>query len=157
ADPRSVATGDSLVERDGPPLLAVPTTAGTGSEATHFAVVYIDGVKHSLAHPLLRPDLVILDPLLTYAMPPGLTAATGLDALSQGIEALWAVGATTKSVGYAARAVELAAGALETAVIAPDRTARRAMMEAAHASGLAIDISKTTAPHALSYAISTDF
>src|SRR5690606_34954215 len=70
ADPRSVATGDSVVERDGPPLLAVPTTAGTGSEATHFAVVYIDGVKHSLAHPVLRPDLVILDPLLTYAMPP---------------------------------------------------------------------------------------
>jgi alcohol dehydrogenase class IV len=156
-DLHALATGAVPVSRDGPPLIAMPTTAGTGSEATHFAVVYVEGVKHSVAHAGLRPDHVILDPLLTHAMPARLTAATGLDALSQGVESLWAVGATEGSMVHAARAVELAAGALERAVLAPDAAARRAMAEAAHASGLAIDISKTTAPHAVSYAISTGF
>ena len=50
-------------------LIAIPTTAGTGSEATHFAVVYIDGEKHSIAHQYLLPDYVIIDPTLTYRMP----------------------------------------------------------------------------------------
>ena len=54
-------------------FVAIPTTAGTGSEATHFAVVYVDGKKHSLAHPSLIPDFVILDPDLTANLPPYLT------------------------------------------------------------------------------------
>jgi len=71
----------------------VPTTAGTGSEATHFAVVYVDGQKHSVAHPLMRPTVAVVDGSLTASLPPMLTAHSGLDALCQAIESIWAIGA----------------------------------------------------------------
>lgn len=156
-DPFAYVSGERTVQRDGPPLLVVPTTAGTGSEATHFAVVYASGVKYSLAHEFVRPDDVILDPQLTWSLPPNMTAATGLDALCQGIESLWAVGATAASTDLAARAVTLALTHLADAVTRPTPTARAGMMEAAHLAGRAIDVSKTTAPHALSYGISSGF
>ncbi|RLE23409.1 MAG: alcohol dehydrogenase, partial [Actinobacteria bacterium] len=86
---RSVITGDAAIDRTGVPLIAIPTTAGTGSETTHFSVVYVDGIKHSFASETIRPDFALLDPQLTYSAPPSVTAATGLDALSQAMESLW--------------------------------------------------------------------
>jgi len=150
-----IVTGDAGFTPGSTPLVAIPTTAGTGSEATHFAVVYRGGEKHSVAHAHLLPNYVILDPLLTSSMPPAISAATGLDALCQAIESIWAVGSTNESIRYAARAVSLAVEHLERAVHAPTSAARRAMCEAAHLSGRAINISKTTAPHAISYALTT--
>jgi alcohol dehydrogenase class IV len=84
-------------------------------------------------------------------MPKPITAATGLDAFCQAVESTWAVGATDESIGYATAALELALANLESAVHRPDPEVRRAMCEAAHLSGKAINISKTTAPHAMSY------
>jgi alcohol dehydrogenase class IV len=133
------------------PLVAVPTTAGAGSEATHFAVVYVHGVKHSVGHESFRPDYALLDPELTYSMPPRLTAETGFDALSQAIESIWSVGSTPASLELARQALALAWGNLEQAVQAPTPEARASMTLAAHLAGRAIDISKTTAAHALSY------
>ena len=141
----------------GIPLVAIPTTAGTGSEATHFATYYENGIKHSLAHASLRPDYAIVDPLLTYSLPPLETAHTGFDALSQAIESWWAVGATEESQGYAARSMQLALGALRDAVVDPTPGARSDMATAAWLAGQAIDISRTTAPHALSYVLTADF
>ncbi len=139
------------------PLVAIPTTAGTGSEATQFAVVYLDDEKHSLAHPSLRPDVTVLDPTLTYSMPPGLTAATGLDALAQAMESIWSVRATDDSMNLAEQALRLGRVHLRAAVREPTPESRAAMCAAANFAGKAINISRTTAPHALSYAITSRF
>jgi len=133
------------------PLIAVPTTSGTGSEATHFAVVYVDDVKHSVSHASLLPNAVILDPTLTHSMPPHVTAATGLDALSQAVESMWSVRSTNASIDLAAQALRLGLAHLENAVRHPTPQDRAAMMQAAHLAGNAINITRTTAPHALSY------
>jgi len=76
------------------PLVLIPTTAGSGSEATHFAVVYIDNRKYSVADLSLLPDAVILDAEFTDKIPKYLTAVTAFDALSQAVESYWALGST---------------------------------------------------------------
>jgi alcohol dehydrogenase class IV len=139
------------------PLIAVPTTAGTGSETTHFAVVYHQGKKFSVAHRSLLPDFVIIDPVLTFSMPKSLTASTGLDALCQAIESIWAVGATDESIDYATQSLRLSLKHLECAANGPTPEARRGMCQAAHLAGKAINISKTTAPHALSYWLTSHY
>jgi alcohol dehydrogenase class IV len=137
-------------------LVAVPTTAGTGSEATHFAVVYVDGVKHSVAHTSLLPDAAVLDASLTESLPPAITATTGLDALCQAIESLWSVHSTQDSMCLAEEALGLAWQHLHAAVHTPTIEHRRAMLRAANLAGKAINITKTTGPHALSYAITVN-
>jgi alcohol dehydrogenase class IV len=138
------------------PLLAIPTTAGTGSEATHFAVCWHEDVKHSLADERLRPAHAVVDSSLHQSLPPQLTATTGLDALCQSLESLWAFGATEASRADATQAAELILGALEVAVTKPTPEARRQMARGAHFAGRAINVSKTTTPHALSYALTHD-
>lgn len=155
--PRDIAVGGLSLQQGTLPLVAVPTTAGTGSEATHFAVVYVDGQKYSVADPCLLPAVAVVDPKLTYSVPTRMTAATGLDAFCQAIESIWAVGATDESVAYATSAATLAFEHLPTATNAPTPEARRAMSLASHLAGKAINISKTTLPHAISYAITADY
>jgi alcohol dehydrogenase class IV len=138
-------------------VIAVPTTSGTGSEATHFAVIYVAGAKHSVARASLRPAAVVLDLRLHMAMPATLAAVAGLDALTQAIESLWAVGATQESTTLARQAAALITPALVESVRARTPAARRSMMQGSHLSGRAINISKTTAAHALSYAITKRF
>jgi len=136
-------------------LIAIPTTAGTGSEVTHFAVLYIDGVKQSIANEVLRPDIAIVDPDLLMSVPTHVAAHTGLDALCQCIESIWSINANAESTTYARDGLRLALEHLEQAVKAPDAASRDSMARAAHLSGKAIDISKTTAAHALSYAMTS--
>jgi alcohol dehydrogenase class IV len=152
ASPRAVTEGRAAIEV--PPvgdLVAVPTTAGSGSEATRFATVYLNGVKHSLDHRWLRPVLAIVDAELCASMPPGLTAVTGMDALCQAIESYWSVRATTQSRQLAAAAMQGVLGHLRSAVHDGDQVSRTAMSEAACLAGCAIDMTRTTAAHALSY------
>lgn len=149
--------GSTPIVQAGPPLIAIPTTAGTGSEATHFAVVYIDGQKYSLAHPHILPDYALVDPNLTTSLPPVLTAHTGLDALCQAVESLWSVNATESSTAYAEEALTLVWHNLEPAVQHPTPEIRHDMSRAAHLAGCAINISKTTAPHAISYTLTSRF
>jgi alcohol dehydrogenase len=148
----AVLTGE-VVAASGPPLVAIPTTSGTGSEATHFSAVYVDDVKYSVGHPSFRPDHAILDPDLTASMSPRLTAETGLDALAQAMESLWSTRSTDASLERARAALALAWANLENAVHAPSPASRARMCTAAHLAGEAIDISRTTAAHALSYAM----
>lgn len=157
ASARDITTGAAPLVHPGPPLVAIPTTAGTGSEATHFAVVYVDGRKRSVAHETLLPTRAIIDPLLTHRLRPRLTAASGLDAFCQAIESIWAVGATGESVVDATSALRLAFANLERAVRAPDPAARAAMCRAAHCAGRAINVGKTTLCHALSYPITSNW
>ncbi|MDX2130940.1 MAG: phosphonoacetaldehyde reductase [Planctomycetota bacterium] len=150
------------------PVVAIPTTSGTGSEATHFAAIYVDGHKVSVAHPAMRPRAVVLDVTLHMAMPASIAAATGLDALCQAVESHWASGATDTSRAHAMDALALIAPHLAPSVrghgtkAAPVestefRAHREAMMLGAHRAGRAINISKTTASHALSYELTTRF
>lgn len=139
------------------PMIAVPTTAGTGSEATDFAVLYIDGHKHSICAPCLRPEFAVLDASLTESMPPDLTAETGLDAFAHAIESMWSVRSTASSRELARESIQLTWKHLRRAVQTPTSQDRRAMGRAAHLAGQAICISKTTAPHALSYTITSEF
>ncbi len=152
---REIITGAASLTQVGVPLVAIPTTAGTGSEATCFAVAYVDGEKYSLDNPALLPDVAIIDPRLTHSLPPGITAATGLDAFCQAIESIWSVGATDESIGYATEAVKLAFANLSSAVNQPSPESRLAMCRASHLAGKAINISRTTAPHALSYPLTS--
>ncbi|MEE2754067.1 MAG: phosphonoacetaldehyde reductase [Candidatus Latescibacterota bacterium] len=138
-------------------LIAAPTTAGTGSEATHFAVLYIHGIKHSIAHTDLLPDVSIVDPNLLQSLPSSVAAHTGLDALCQSIESYWGVHATPESRKFASEGLNLAFAHLENIVNHPDQVSRDGMARAAHLSGQAINISKTTASHALSYTLTSKF
>ena len=150
-----IAIGRASLKVPGPPLMAIPTTAGTGSEATHFAVVYVTGKKHSVAHPFLLPTYAVVDSTLTESLPRTVTVATGLDAFCQAVESIWAVAATEESIKFASEAASLAFENLVAATNAPTAESRRAMCRAAHLAGKAINITKTTAPHALSYAFTS--
>ncbi|TWT51670.1 phosphonoacetaldehyde reductase [Allorhodopirellula solitaria] len=152
---RDLITGDALLSGRNVPLVAIPTTAGTGSEATSFAVAYVDGEKYSLDDPSLLPNHSIVDPRLTHSLPARITAATGLDAFCQAIESIWAVGATEESIGYATEAAQLAYENLPAAVNTPTPATRHAMSRASHLAGRAINITRTTASHALSYPLTS--
>lgn len=152
-----LATGGANDHAEPLPLISIPTTSGTGSEATHFAAIYVSGRKVSVAHPGLRPRGVILDPALHRAMPPELAATTGLDALGQAVESLWAVGSTEASRALASRALRLASAFIVPSVRRADQRACTGMMVASNLAGHAINISKTTASHALSYQLTQRF
>jgi len=157
ASPADLITGKASIACPGPPTVAVPTTAGTGAHTTHFSAIFVDGEKYSLAHRTMRPVVAIVDPELTYSMPPRLTTATGLDALCQAMESMWAVGSTDESRKVAREAIRLALSHLETAVLSPTPEARHGMCRASHLAGEAIDVSKTTAAHAMAYTFTTDY
>lgn len=143
--------------RPGRSLIAVPTTAGSGAEATHFAVVYIDGIKHSIEHAHIRPEFAVVDPSLTESVPASTAAHSGLDALCQAIESLWSVHADEVSIPHANEALGLILPNLTAAVGGGALQARTAMCRGAHLAGKAIDITHTTAAHALSYPLTSRF
>lgn len=123
------------------PLVAIPTTAGTGSEASPDAGIHPDASKPSVGmrNALIMPRLALLDPDLTRSLPPGLTAATGLDALSHCIEGYLAIGYAPFADAFALDGIHRVTRALPRAVAdGLDREARRDMMAAAFAGGVAI-------------------
>ncbi|MFZ4574270.1 MAG: alcohol dehydrogenase, partial [Phycisphaerales bacterium] len=111
----------------------------------------------SVTHPRMRPRAVVMDVAIHCAMPPRLAAAVGLDALCQAMESTWAVGSTPESLEYGKLGGALVGACLAESVLTGSPKFREAMMWGAHAAGMAIDISKTTAPHALSYQLTTRF
>lgn len=133
------------------PLATFPTTAGTGAEATHFAVLYKDKVKYSVEHDDIRPDIAIVYPPFTYGNSKYLTACTGFDALAQAIEAYWSKQATAESDRYAEKAMQSLWENLPLVVNSPYEKIRDIVAESSYWAGRAIDIAKTTAAHALSY------
>jgi len=140
------------------PLVAIPTTTGSGSEATHFIVYYIEKEKQSKGLPdLTLPNYVILDPSLTMSLPESITASTGMDALGQAIESYWSVNSTDKSKSLARKAIKSILENLENAVNNPTLETRYKMMQAANVAGAAINISKTTACHSIAYPITSYF
>ena len=139
------------------PLILIPTTAGTGSECTHFAVVYESKSKYSVASQCLLPDCSISDPELGAALPESVAAASAFDAFCQAVESYWAVGSTPRSRSYAAESISIFREYFLTFVKNRDRRSCEKMMLAAHLSGKAINISKTTGAHAVSYILSINY
>ena len=133
--------------------IAIPSTAGTGSESTSFAVVYYQGEKQSVAHPSLLPDYAVLHAEFLEHLPLYQKKATMLDALCQAIESYWSVNSTEESRGYARQAIAAVRESWPGYV--QENTNWRQIMEAANLAGRAINISKTTAAHAMSYKITS--
>ena len=119
------------------PIIALPTTAGTGSELSFGAVIKdsAHGAKRNLLHPALMPQAVIADPETTVGLPPGPTAATGLDALTHAIEALCAPGYHPMCDAIALEAAAMVMSRLPQAVRVPDDAGART--DLLHASGMA--------------------
>jgi|ETNmetMinimDraft_2_1059921.scaffolds.fasta_scaffold01828_2 alcohol dehydrogenase class IV len=156
-DPEEYICNGGKIRELGKPLILMPTTSGTGSEATRFAVVYINKKKYSLAHEHMLPGYSIIDSNFTLNLPRKITASTGMDALSQAIESYWAIDSTPESRGYSRNAINLIKENLQIAVDNPTNESRLAMAKAANLAGKAINITKTTAPHAISYALTSYF
>lgn len=138
------------------PLIAVPTTAGTGSEVTCWATIWDEaaGAKYSLAHPHLYPRTAMIDPMLMLGKSVELTRATGLDALSHALESIWNKNANPVSARHAVFAARTILRDLPRLLSAPgDLSLRASMAEAALSAGLAFSNTKTAIAHNISYPV----
>ena len=139
----------------GIPLIALPTTAGTGSESTRFAVIYYRGEKQSVHHDSIRPDFAILEPAVLCTLPDYQKKCTMMDALGQAIESYWSVAATAESRELAAQAIGGIVRYWRAYIFDGDAAATLEILRASNLAGQAIHITTTTAPHAMSYKLTT--
>lgn len=137
------------------PFIAIPTTAGTGSESTHNAVMYFNGSKQTVTNDGILPDFAILEPTVLKTLPLYQKKCTMMDALCQGIESWWSVNSTEESKFYSQRAVQLIVANWRKYIFDNDAGAATQIMLAANYSGRAINISQTTAAHAFSYKLTS--
>ena len=136
------------------PIIAVPTTAGTGSEVTSWATVWDEerGRKFSLVRETLYPEIAVIDPMLMLAKPYGLTLATGLDALSHSIESIWNINANPVSARHAVTAARAILADLPNLLRdLGNLELRNQIAEASLNAGLAFSNTKTAIAHNLSY------
>lgn len=137
-------------------LVAVPTTSGSGSEVTSFAILTLDGVKHPLVDPALRPELAILDPALLEALPPRLIAESGMDAVSHCVEAAAAREASPVTDALAHSACRTLLRLLPRS-FAGETAVRGDVHLAASMAALAFDNAGLGACHALAHALGGRF
>ena len=137
------------------PFIAIPTTAGTGSESTHNAVMYYEGTKQTVTNDGILPYYAILEPSVLKTLPLYQKKCTMMDALCQGIESWWSVNSTDESKEYSKKAVELITQNWEKYIFGNDDEAAANIMLGANYSGRAINIAQTTAAHAMSYKITS--
>lgn len=140
---------------NGIPLIAIPTTAGTGSESTRYAVIYYQGKKQSITHTSIIPNYAILEPKLLATLPLYQKKCTLMDALCQGIESWWSVNSTDESKQYSQKAIEMILQHWHDYIVNNTPDAADAIMTAANYAGRAINITQTTAPHAMSYKLTS--
>lgn len=138
------------------PFLAMPTTAGTGSEATRYAVVYYEGKKQSVTSESFIPETVLMDSSVLKTLPLYQKKATMCDAICHAIESFWSVNSTEESKEYSREAI---LGILENmnGYLANTEEGNAGMLLAAHMAGKAINITQTTAGHAMCYKITSIF
>lgn len=139
----------------GVPLIAVPTTAGTGSESTRYAVIYYEGKKQSVTHESIIPNYAILEPMLLKSLPLYQKKCTMLDAMCQCIESLWSVNSTDESMQYAKIGLQMIIDHWRGYIEENNENDAQYIMTAANYGGRAINISQTTAPHAMSYKLTS--
>jgi alcohol dehydrogenase class IV len=142
------------------PLIAIPTTAGTGAETNAFGVVTDEETRRKfyVGHSSTMPAAAILDPELTIGLPPGATAATGMDALTHAVESYLSVRANPWSAGIALQVIRMVARFLPAAVAdGTDLEARAQMLLAAHMAGIAMASTGLGACHAIGHALGGRF
>ncbi len=141
------------------PLVAIPTTAGTGSESTRYSVIYYKGEKQSVHHTSIVPDVAILLPEVLATLPIYQKKCTVLDALCQAIESYWSVFSTHESKKLADEAIRLIWANMEDYIFdpAPSHETLEKIMLGSCLAGQAINITATTAPHAMSYKLTTTY
>lgn len=136
-------------------LIAVPTTAGTGSESTRHAVIYYEGVKQSISHLSIVPDYAVLEPSVLKTLPVYQKKCTMLDALCQAVESWWSVNSTDESKEYSRKAIESIRENWKAYIFENTDESAARIMEASNYAGRAINITATTAAHAMSYKITS--
>jgi alcohol dehydrogenase class IV len=153
----TAADADNLWDAEpGLPLIAVPTTAGTGAETNGFGVIEDTHARRKvyIGHPSAQPRIAVLDPELTVGLPAKVTAATGIDALVHGVESLSSRGANAFSRAYAAQTVTLVSRWLPIAYRdGSDLEARSQLMLGAHLAGRALTISGLGLVHGIGHAL----
>jgi alcohol dehydrogenase len=150
--------GIGLVPKRGIPTILVPTTSGTGSEATRYAIFTVGNMKQGVIDPNLYANVAIVDPELTLSMPPRITAATGMDALCHGIETYTSLAATPISDLIAKECITLVSRSLRHAVFnGKDVEARSDMSLGSFYGGLCLTNASVTAVHALSFPLGADY
>ena len=135
-------------------IIAVPTTAGTGSEVTAVSVVSRGEEKKTVHNPAFQPTACIVDPALTMSVPPRTTLITGLDAFTHAIEAFWSVRHSALTDALAVEAMRVILANLEASYEKGTVEARTAMAYGSLLAGLAFSNAKTAACHACSYPLS---
>ena len=136
-------------------LIAVPTTAGTGSESTKFAVMYYNGEKVSVSSDAILPEYALLDSSFLSDLPVFQKKCTLLDALCQAIESWWSKKSTSESIGYSEKAIRLIINDYRAYVFDNKTESAVNIMLASNLAGRAINITTTTAPHAMSYKLTS--
>lgn len=152
--------GIELVKDAGLPLILIPTTAGTGSEVTHIAILSdeVEHLKKGIVSSKLFPAIAIVDPELTLGVPKSVTAASGMDALLHAVEAFTSKNANSVTDTLAKRAMFLIANNLRAAFEnGRNIEARSAMLEGAMLAGMAFANAGVTAVHAFAYPIGAEF
>lgn len=136
-------------------LVAIPTTAGTGSESTRHAVIYYNGEKQSVSHQSIVPDYAVLEPSVLNTLPVYQKKCTMLDALCQAIESWWSVNSTDESIELSGKAIIGIRDNWKAYIFDNSKEAAGKILEAANFAGQAINITATTAAHAMSYKITS--
>lgn len=153
-----IVKGKERIKNCDIPIIAVPTTSGSGSEATHFAVAYIGKKKYSVASNFLLPDYICLDSSLSISSSPYQKSCNVLDAISQAIESSWAVSSNDESRELSFESLNLSMKNYKKFIFSKKASkSSQSMMEASHLAGKAINIAKTTSAHAWSYGFSSYF
>lgn len=135
-------------------FLAVPTTAGTGSEATRFAVIYYEGEKQSVVHESCIPDAVLVDPETLKTLPSYHRKAAMLDAFCHAVESYWSIKSTEESRKLSSEAIRMILHYLDS-YLANEPEGNAGMLKAANIAGRAINITQTTAGHAMCYKLTS--
>ena len=139
------------------PLVVFPTTAGSGAEVTSNAVIYVNKKKYSVENKIVKPEKYFLVPELVHNAPFNLKAESGFDAISQSIESILSIKATNKSLIFAKRSLKISIETYIPFLKSSSIDISKKMQRAANISGKAINISKTIAPHAVSYPFTSHF
>lgn len=151
-------SGKRALQEKGLPKILIPTTSGTGSEVTNISVLSLESTKDVIAHDFLLADAAIVDPALTVTLPPNVTAATGVDALTHAVEAYISVNANAVTDGLALQAIKLIGRSIRTAVKdGEDRKARSDMSDGSFIAGLAFFNAGVAGVHALAYPLGGQF
>lgn len=146
--------GVDLLTVDALPIIAIPTTAGTGSEVTHIAILSdeVNQLKKGIVSARMIPRHALLDPALTVGLPPAATAITGMDALIHALESYTSINANAYSEALSLKAIELIARNLRPAFRdGSDLKAREAMLQASLLAGMAFANVGVAAAHAFAY------